>query len=478
MNGRSLGGASGTEQIYGTLRMIDVDDLPVARTEIELSTIEPELVLEIGSPEPSKVMALVKLHAHPIGVVFLDGTLGLSIRTHATSIWTLLGEEINAHLAADGLPLATGLDDVARASAPEPRCVERRERVLARPPMISVVIATRDRPVGLRSCVDALLQMEYAHFEIVIVDNDPTTGETAAVAGSFGPRVRYVRENRRGLAAAHNCGLAAASGQIIAFVDDDVIVDRHWLTAIAEGFSAADDVGCVTGLILPAQLETRAQLLRELHGGYDKGFQLRIFDTNENRPEDPLFPFTAGKLGSGANMAFDKEVLRGLGGFDPALGIGTYARGGDDLAGFFRVVVAGHQLVYQPSAFVWHQHPREMAALRNQAQGYGVGLGTFLTSCLVKEPRMFAPLLRRIPAGVAYAFSPSSVRNHGQYEGWPAEFARIENRGLLSGPAAYAVSRWRSRRAVVSGTRAPTQNPRPTQGASSVGGSTTVRQSR
>jgi hypothetical protein len=88
---------------------------------------------------------------------------------------------------------------------------------------------------------------------------------------------------------------------------------------------------------------------------------------------------------------------------------------------------------------------------------------------------MFAALLRRIPAGVAYAFSPSSVRNHGQYDGWPAEFAKIENRGLLSGPAAYTVSRWRSRRAVVGDTAARTQHPRPTQGVASVGGSTTGR---
>lgn len=451
MNEQTPRVASGAEQIQGTSRMITVDDLPIARTEIELSATEPELVLATESAEPSKIMALVRLHSHPMGVIFLDGRLGLSRRAHAARIWGLLGKEINAHLASDGLPLADQLDGVASTPTPEPpRCERWRKDVLAHPPLITVVVATRDRPDSLRTCLEALLRVDYPRYEIVVVDNDPTTDETAdLIARRFGSLVRYAREGRRGLAAAHNCGLSAAKGEYIAFVDDDVVVDRHWLTAIAEGFAAADDVGCVTGLILPAQLETPAQLLLEQHGGFDKGFELRIFDTDRNRPDDPLFPFTAGRLGSGANMAFDTEILRGLGGFDPAIGVGTFARGGDDLAGFFRVIVAGHQLVYQPSAVVWHRHHRDMAALRNQAQGYGIGLGAFLTSSLVNEPRMLAALLRRLPAGVTYAFSPSSARNHARYDGWPEELARLEKRGVLSGPAAYAVSRWRTRRAAV-----------------------------
>jgi GT2 family glycosyltransferase len=445
---RRLAGPADAEQTQSSARMLNIDDLPVARTEIELSSTEDELVLAVESAEAPKIMALVRLHTHPIGVIFLDRRLGLLRRAHAANIWALLGKQINAHLAADGLPLADRLDDITSVPRPEPlRCERRRKNVLAHPPLISVVVATRDRPDLLRACLEALLQIDYPRYEIVVVDNDPTTDKAAdLVARSFSPKVRYAREDQRGLAAAHNRGLQAAEGQFIAFVDDDVIVDRHWLTAIAEGFTAAVDVGCVTGLILPAQLETPAQLLLERHGGYDKGFELRIFDTGRNRPKDPLFPFTAGRLGSGANMAFDTKVLRSLGGFDQALGVGTFARGGDDLLGFFRVVVAGHQLVYQPSAVVWHQHHRDMAALPNQARGYGIGLGAFLTSAVLHEPRMLAALLRRLPAGFTYAFSPSSARNRGRYDGWPSELARLENRGLLAGSAAYAVSRGRTRR--------------------------------
>lgn len=280
----------------------------------------------------------------------------------------------------------------------------------------------------------------------MVVDNDPDTADTAELVACFPDWVRYVREDRRGLASAHNRGLEEVRGEIVAFVDDDV-VDRHWLTGIAEGFAADRGVGCVTGLILPEQLDTPAQLLLERHGGFDKGFGLQVFDCDQNRPGDPLFPFTAGRLGSGANMAFDTAVLRGLGGFDPAIGVGTFARGGDDLAAFFRVVL-GHRVVYQPAAIVWHRHHRDMAALRNQAFGYGVGLGAFLTSVMVREPKMLPKLLRRLPGGVVYAFSASSARNRGRYDGWPSELARLEKRGLAYGPVAYAVSRWRTRKAV------------------------------
>ncbi|MFN2495712.1 MAG: glycosyltransferase [Pseudonocardiaceae bacterium] len=240
---------------------------------------------------------------------------------------------------------------------------------------------------------------------------------------------------------------------MLAFTDDDVIVDSQWLAALAEGFTATDGgVGCVTGLILPAALETPAQLITERHGGFGKGFAPRIVDRGGNRPADPLFPFTAGRFGSGANMAFDAALLRELGGFDPATGAGTFARGGDDLLAFFRVIACGRSLVYQPDALIWHYHRRELAGVRTQAYGYGVGLGAYLASALAHEPAMWPALLHRLPAGLVYAFSRSSQRHVDRYAAWPKEYAawpkelaRLERRGLLWGPVAYTLSRWRTR---------------------------------
>ncbi|MBJ7337655.1 glycosyltransferase [Mycolicibacterium sp.] len=439
---------------FDSVHAVDVSDLPIPRVEIELASADDELLPVGGWQDASRVMALVRLHGHPLGVLFLDGRLGPSRRAHAAGIWTALQHRVNAHLADDGYPVAQHLDDLVVSRKPEPpACERRRDAVLSRPPRISVVVATRDRPESLRACLKSLLDTTYGNFEIVVVDNDPTNDDTADMLAAEFDSVRYVREYRRGLASAHNCGLDVAQGRIVAFVDDDVLVDQHWMTAIAQGFAETDDVGCVTGLILPEQLETPAQLLLEHRGGYGKGFDLKVFDTRENRPGDPLFPFAAGQLGSGANMAFDAEMLRGMGGFDVALGVGTRARGGDDMSGFFRTIVAGHRLVYQPGAIVWHRHYRDMAALRNMARGCGVGMGAYLASSLVHEPRMIIDLARCLPEAFAKAFLPQAPTSAERPHPWPVELVNVERRGLLAGPAAYAVSRWRTRRATAAATR-------------------------
>lgn len=423
------------------------DDLPVGRTEIELSSPPSRLVLAEPSPRIGKILALIRLHTYPLGIVVLDGRVDRSWATHAPTVWSAMREAVNAHLAADLDPPVDAADLYSRAIRPVVRCQQRRAEVLTAAPHITVVVATRERPDSLRSCLFELLDLEYPSYDIVVVDNEPVSTRTAELVARFPEWVRYVREDRSGLAFSHNRGLEEVRGTIAAFIDDDVLVDRHWLTGIAEGFAAADGVGCVTGLIMPAQLETPAQLLWERHSGSHKGFGLRVFDSQDHRRADPFFPFTAGRLGSGINMAFDTAVIRDLGGFDPAVGSGDFARGADDLEAFFSVVLR-HRAVYQPAAIVWHRHQRDMAALRNQAFGCGVGLGAYLTSVMVREPRMWPYLLRRLPSGLAEVFRSSSARNSGWHDGWPS--ARLEKRGTAYGPAAYAVSRWRTRhRAVV-----------------------------
>jgi GT2 family glycosyltransferase len=429
-------------------RIIQFEDLPVARTDIELTAPPHELELLTDTAQPRKILALTRLHSHPVGTVVLDSTKGLDWQTHSSTLWSELRESINVHLVADGLSAVEDIDTLREEPEEELGCVRRRGAALANPPGITVVVATRERPRDLTVCLDTLQQMEYPCYEIVVVDNDPETEETATLVASRFPAVKYIREKRRGLSSAHNRGLQEVKTEIVAFVDDDCVVDRHWLTGIAEGFAADANVGCVTGLILTAELETPAQLLLQRHGAYELGYALKVFDLDRHRPDDPLFPIAAGRLGSGANMAFDTAILRRLGGFDPALGIGTSTRSGDEVAAFVRVLVR-HRLVYQPASIVWHRHHRDMPALLNQASAYGIGFTAYITSVLVHEPRMWAELLRRLPAGLAYAFSPSSERNQSRYVGMPSEIARREKLGLLYGPAAYALSRWRMRRATV-----------------------------
>ncbi|MFC8587217.1 glycosyltransferase [Streptomyces sp. NPDC057217] len=323
------------------------------------------------------------------------------------------------------------------------------------PPRASVVVATRERPEQLARALDSLLAQDHPDFELIVVDNAPRTGDTRdLVVRKYADRVRYVREDVPGLAAAHNTGLAAAGGTVVAFTDDDVIADPHWLTALTEPFAADPGLGCVTGLILPARLATPAQVLLESHGGFAKGFAPRLYDPARPPADEPLFPFTAGSFGSGANMAFRADALRRAGGFDPATGTGTAAKGGDDLYAFVAVLSAGFRLRYTARALVWHHHRDTWQDLRNQAYGYGAGLTAYLTAILVRRPRLLPALLARLPRGLAHARTMTARRGeapdggvpgeHGtHHHPWPRSLSRLERRGMFYGPLGYAKARLR-----------------------------------
>lgn len=307
-------------------------------------------------------------------------------------------------------------------------------------PHVTVVIATRDRTESLQRCLDSLMVQTYPDMDIVVVDNAPSSMDSFdLIQKSYAPtgRVTYVLEKKPGLARAHNAGVAAATGDVIAFTDDDVIVDPSWVAAIAANFAASDRIGCVTGLILPAELETRAQYWTERHGGFGKGLARKVFDPRQSDRYGPLFPYAAGAFGSGANMAFRRETLSRMGGFDAALGAGTMARGGDDLAGFFAALDAGYQLAYEPGAIVWHHHRRNQDGMRRQAYGYGVGLGAYLTKLIGDDPARMATFLRRFPAALRHLFS----RKSGKLERLPGDYPRrlvwSERWGMVMGIPGY-----------------------------------------
>ncbi|WP_254407653.1 glycosyltransferase family 2 protein [Streptomyces sp. GMY02] len=343
-----------------------------------------------------------------------------------------------------------------------------RTTVVVAPPRTTVVVATRERAGQLGRALDSLLAQDHPDCRVLVVDNAPVTTATRdLVASRYAGRVGYVREPRPGLAVAHNRGIAAAGADsaVIAFTDDDVVADPHWLTALTEPFAADPGLGCTTGLILPARLAITAQILLESHGGFAKGFEPRLYDPARPPADEPLFPFTAGSFGSGANMAFRAGALRAVGGFDPATGTGTPARGGDDLYAFVRILAAGHRLRYTPEALVWHHHRETWQDLRNQAYGYGAGLTAYLTAILVRCPDLLPALLVKLPRGLAHARAITAHRPdtaddpagepggevapgaHGaRAHPWPRGLSRLERRGMLYGPLGYAKARARVRR--------------------------------
>ncbi len=254
-------------------------------------------------------------------------------------------------------------------------------------------------------------------------------------------RVRYVREDRPGPSWARNCGIKVAKGKILAFVDDDIIADPYWLAEMVKAFSISDKVACVTGLILPLELKTPAQVWCEEYGGFSKGFSQRIFDMTEHRPKEPIYPYSLGRFGSGANMAFRAEVLRRIGGFDPALGGNGPARCGQDIASFFKVIVQGHQLVYVPASLVYHLHRPDYEGLRKQIYNYGVGFAAALTKGLLENPHLLLDFVVKVPYGLFFVLSTRSPKNRKKQAHYPKELTKLELKGMIYGPLAYLRSR-------------------------------------
>lgn len=425
---------------------------PIRLLDIEIGQPLEAVVPGVdGQGRPyEKALALVRFHGRPIATAPLDlpptgldaAELAARLRDGlASAERTALLDEAIARLGETG----------PRADGSAARVVAERDAFLARAPFASVVIATRNRPDSLARCLDSLATLIYPAFEVIVVDNAPSDDATERFfAGRYADsdRIRYVREDRPGLASAHNRGVREISprSRFVAFTDDDVVVDPYWLCELMRGFEAEANVGCVTGLIFPAELETWPQLLIEQFGGFNKGFRRQIFDQGRHRPDDRLFPFTPGRFGSGANMAFRTEALEKIGGFDPAIGAGTPALGGDDLAAFFQIVRAGYALVYEPAAIVRHTHYRDYAALQRQIHGYGVGLTAFLTKALLDEPRLLPLLARKLPGGLSYALSARSGKNRKKGLDYPPELTALERKGMLHGPVAYLRSRAAARR--------------------------------
>ena len=413
-----------------------------------LDPIEPR---PHASGEPYRaVRVLVRLHSYPLGVV--DAALppdGLDAPALAAAVATQLGAAVAEHLAADGEPAPESLTDGV-PDDPSPTCQRERRSVLADAPRATVVIPTRGRPDRLLACVASVLESEYPRerFDVVVVDNAPDDGATRDALErehGAGERVAYVVAPRPGSASARNDGVAHARGEVVAFADDDEVVDRHWLAELAAGFRATPGVTCVTGLVMPARLDTWAQELFEEYGGFGKGFRPRVVDLDVHRPPDPLFPFNAaGHVGSGNNVAFRRDALLDIGGYDPHLGNGTPTRAAEDWELFVRVLRRGHGIAYRPSALTYHTHRARYDELREQVHDYGVGIAAALTRTIVRDPAALIDIARRVPAGARHLLSAGSSKNRNWSDSYPSDLRRAEVRGLSRGAAAYVRSRRRS----------------------------------
>jgi glycosyltransferase involved in cell wall biosynthesis len=414
-------------------------EAPIFIDELELTEpiVDITLPQRTGGPAYNGVYLLVRLRHVPVGYVFLRPE-ALDSAAIALRVWDELATAINAHYERAGLPPVDGLPVGGLAAAPafEDRTSDR--------PLVSVVVCTRNRPDSALVAVRSLLAMHYRPFEIVLVDNAPSSDATKeAVLAAYGEdsRVRYVREPRPGLSCARNRGLTEASADIVAFTDDDVTVDPWWLDGIVRGFRAAPDVACVTGMIVTAQLENSAQLYFHLREEWGAVCQRRVFDLADNRDDSPLYPYSPGIFGAGANFAVSRVVMKEIGGFNEALGAGTLSGGGEDLEMFMRIILSGNRIVYEPAAIVSHYHRTDLAELTRQMRAYGTGNTAALTAVVLRVPRARRELPVRIVHGILRIFTLNNrVKDNPTL---PQGLMGREIRGLLIGPWLYLRGRRR-----------------------------------
>jgi len=423
---------------------------PLLMTEVEITQPLPGL-------EPDGIhrwaWVLARLHGEPVGACVADVSRRRTPHDLAALLWAELRTPVMARYSAACWPEPDGLPERGLACPPGswPFLADRKE-VLAGAQHISVVICTRNRPEQLKLCLSYIEKQNYPSFDIVVVDNAPESDSVRALIEDWHGKAacRYVQEPRVGLSWARNAGVGASSGDLIAFLDDDEEPDEHWLAELARGFSHGDDVGCVTGMILPARLDTEAQAWFELVGGHSKGrgFSPAIF--SPDGPQSPLFPLPP--FGAGGNMAFRRGVLEAIDGFDVALGAGTPARGGEDTLALTLTLLSGYRIAYEPAAFVRHHHYDSFSGLSRQLHGYGVGLTAYYSALLRRQPSTLVSLLKLLPMAVGYLRRPATPTEMPLFT-LPAILRKRQRLGMISGPFAYAESVVRQLNPVVPGAR-------------------------
>lgn len=218
-------------------------------------------------------------------------------------------------------------------------------------PRISVVVCSYNGSRTIRDCCEGLLRLEYPSFEVIVVD-DGSLDATAAIASEYDFRV--IRTENRGLSSARNTGLEAATGEIVAYLDDDARPDPHWLHYLAATFLSTKHVGVGGPNITPPGDGPIAHCVANSPGN-----PTHILLSDQEAEHIP-----------GCNMAIRKAALQAIGGFDPQFRIA-----GDDVDVCWRLQECGWTLGFSPAAMVWHHRRNSVKAYLKQQLNYGKAEG-------------------------------------------------------------------------------------------------------
>jgi len=248
---------------------------------------------------------------------------------------------------------AFGLVDRDRQPKPALAAVRSRYRgpippVLPRTPRVSVVVCTYNAERTLAPCLESLAKLNYPDYEVIVV-NDGSTDGSLAIAERYG-YCRIISQPNKGLSVARNVGAEAATGEIVAYTDSDCVADPDWLSYLIAKMEAADLSACGGPNFPPPEESLVPAAVAVSPGG----------------PTHVLLADDIAEHIAGCNMAFRREALLRLGGFDP-----IYRAAGDDVDICWRFQDAGYTIGFSPAAVVWHFRRNTVKAYLGQQRGYG-----------------------------------------------------------------------------------------------------------
>jgi GT2 family glycosyltransferase len=258
-------------------------------------------------------------------------------------------------------------------------------------PRISVIVCTRNRQDSIVDTLEAIRNLDYLNFETIVVDSSDAKNGKKVKTACEKIEAKYIFEPRPGLAVARNTGIGLASGEIIAFTDDDCIPEKDWLANSAAALSDSPIWAC-TGRVVQYNSEGASDFFEEV-ASQDLGKEKREFSAKDVKFGFGKIFANIGKIflkhmksgapapwgiGHGSSMAFRKEVFDKIGKFDERFGVGAPFKSGEDVDIFYRVLRAGGKIVYNPSICVRHKHRLTADEVYKTRYGYSFGAAAIM----------------------------------------------------------------------------------------------------
>ena len=215
-------------------------------------------------------------------------------------------------------------------------------------PRVSVVVCAYNAERTMDQCLASLERLNYPDYEVIVV-NDGSTDRTLAISERY-TYCRIISQANRGLSVARNVGAEAATGEIVAYTDSDCVADPDWLNYLAATMETKGLVACGGPNFAPPEDDLVPEAVAVSPGA----------------PCHVLLDDEVAEHIAGCNMAFRRDVLLAIGGFDP-----IYHAAGDDVDICWRLQDAGHAIGYCATATVWHFRRNTVKAYIGQQKGYG-----------------------------------------------------------------------------------------------------------